>query len=75
MCAYNRLNQTSSCHNGGLLTNLLRNEGGFKGWSRILRPASLSVLIRIPTPGFVVSDWGATHDSVKENVDAGLDME
>ncbi|KAF9653741.1 glycoside hydrolase family 3 protein [Thelephora ganbajun] len=55
MCAYNRFNQTSSCHNKGLLTNLLRKEGGFEG--------------------FVVSDWGATHDSVEENVDAGLDME
>ena len=33
MCAYNRLNQTSSCHNGGLLTNMLRKEGGFKGRS------------------------------------------
>ena len=40
-----------------------------------LRQTSLSVLTRILTPGFVVSDWGATHDSVEDNVDAGLDME
>ena len=26
-------------------------------------------------PGFVVSDWGATHDSATDNANAGLDME
>jgi beta-glucosidase len=25
--------------------------------------------------GFVVSDWGATHDTAADNVNAGLDME
>ena len=40
-----------------------------------LRLTSLSILMRSLTPGFVVSDWGATHDSAKDNVDAGLDME
>jgi hypothetical protein len=25
--------------------------------------------------GFVVSDWGATHDSAADNANAGLDME
>ena len=39
------------------------------------RSMSISILIQILTPGFVMSDWGATHDSVAENVDAGLDME
>ena len=55
MCAYNRLNQTSSCHNGPLLNQMLRKEGGFNG--------------------FVVSDWGATHDDAVDNANAGLDME
>lgn len=26
-------------------------------------------------PGYVVSDWGATHDSAADNANAGLDME
>jgi len=39
------------------------------------RPTPVSILIQLITLGFVVSDWGATHDSVAENVDAGLDME
>jgi len=39
------------------------------------RPTFISILTHTPTSGFVVSDWGATHDSVEENVDAGLDME
>ncbi|THU90585.1 glycoside hydrolase family 3 protein [Dendrothele bispora CBS 962.96] len=57
MCAYNRFNGTSSCHNAALIgpSGLLRKEGGFQG--------------------FVVSDWGATHDSVEDNALAGLDME
>lgn len=25
--------------------------------------------------GYVVSDWGATHDSAEENANAGLEME
>jgi len=56
MCAYNRVNGTSSCHNAGLLgpDGLLR-KNGFKG--------------------FVLSDWGATHDTARDNADAGLDME
>ncbi|KAF8896680.1 glycoside hydrolase family 3 protein [Infundibulicybe gibba] len=56
MCAYNRVNGTSSCHNAALLgpTGLLQKDG-FKG--------------------FVVSDWGATHDSAADNANAGLDME
>ncbi|KAF5367946.1 hypothetical protein D9758_004514 [Tetrapyrgos nigripes] len=53
MCAYNRLNGTSSCHNEDLIG--LLSEGGFQG--------------------FVVSDWGATHDSATDNALAGLDME
>ncbi|TRM67542.1 glycoside hydrolase family 3 protein [Schizophyllum amplum] len=56
MCAYNRVNGTSTCHNADLIgaNGLLRNDG-FKG--------------------FVVSDWGATHDSATDNANAGLDME
>ncbi|KAM6490503.1 glycoside hydrolase family 3 protein [Amanita muscaria] len=56
MCAYNRFDEISSCHNADLLgpDSQLRKDG-FKG--------------------FVVSDWGATHDSASENADAGLDME
>jgi beta-glucosidase len=56
MCAYNRFNGTSSCHNAGLIgdTGILR-KAGFKG--------------------YVVSDWGATHDSAWENANNGLDME
>lgn len=56
MCAYNRFNQTSSCHNAGLL-----------GPNGILRSSGFQ--------GFVVSDWGATHDSAAENANNGLDME
>lgn len=56
MCAYNRVNQTSACHNSALIgpDGYLRN-AGFEG--------------------FVVSDWGATHDSAADNANAGLDME
>ncbi|KAJ3570123.1 hypothetical protein NP233_g4610 [Leucocoprinus birnbaumii] len=53
MCAYNRFNDTSSCHNANLLGLLQKN--GFQG--------------------YVVSDWGATHDSAADNANAGLDME
>ncbi|KAL1689315.1 glycoside hydrolase family 3 protein [Schizophyllum commune] len=56
MCAYNRFNGTSSCHNAELIgSNGLLRKDGFKG--------------------FVVSDWGATHDSATDNANAGLDME
>jgi beta-glucosidase len=57
MCAYNRVNQTSACHNSALLgsNGLLRAKAGFRG--------------------YVVSDWGATHDSAADNANAGLDME
>ncbi|KAK7436898.1 hypothetical protein VKT23_018918 [Stygiomarasmius scandens] len=56
MCAYNRVNGTSSCHNEELIgSNGMLREGGFQG--------------------FVVSDWGATHDSASDNALAGLDME
>ncbi|KAF5349632.1 hypothetical protein D9756_009031 [Leucocoprinus leucothites] len=56
MCAYNRFNDTSSCHNAGLIgPDGLLQKNGFKG--------------------YVVSDWGATHDSAADNANAGLDME
>ncbi|KAF9009499.1 glycoside hydrolase family 3 protein [Cyathus striatus] len=56
MCAYNRVNGTSSCHNENLIgPNGLLQKAGFKG--------------------FVMSDWGATHDSASDNANAGLDME
>ncbi|KAF4583646.1 hypothetical protein EYR38_002401 [Pleurotus pulmonarius] len=56
MCAYNRVNGTSSCGNSDLLgANGFLRENGFKG--------------------FVVSDWGATHDTAKDVANAGLDME
>ncbi|KAL1747219.1 glycoside hydrolase family 3 protein [Schizophyllum fasciatum] len=56
MCAYNRFNGTSSCHNAALIgSNGLLRKDGFKG--------------------FIISDWGATHDSATDNANAGLDME
>ncbi|KAG6873646.1 hypothetical protein C0995_013153 [Termitomyces sp. Mi166 len=56
MCAYNKFNNTSSCHNAALIgDNGLLRRNGFKG--------------------YVVSDWGATHDSASDNANAGLDME
>ncbi|KAF9453634.1 glycoside hydrolase family 3 protein [Macrolepiota fuliginosa MF-IS2] len=56
MCAYNRFNDTSSCHNAGLIgPDGLLQKNGFQG--------------------YVVSDWGATHDSAADNANAGLDME
>ena len=54
MCAYNRVNGDFACENTYLLTDVLRNEFGFKG--------------------FVLSDWGGTHSTVKAS-HAGLDME
>lgn len=32
-------------------------------------------LVDPPFSGYVVSDWGATHDSAADNANAGLDME
>lgn len=56
MCAYNRFNETSSCHNAGILgSNGLLRVNGFNG--------------------YVVSDWGATHDAASDDANAGLDME
>ncbi|KAJ3517116.1 hypothetical protein NLJ89_g706 [Agrocybe chaxingu] len=56
MCAYNRFNGTSSCHNENLIgPNGLMQKAGFKG--------------------YVISDWGATHDGAAENANNGLDME
>ncbi|KAG6888324.1 hypothetical protein C0995_009191 [Termitomyces sp. Mi166 len=60
MCAYNRFNATSSCHNAALIgDNGLLRRNGFQGNGT----------------GYVVSDWGATHDSASDNANAGLDME
>lgn len=54
MCSYNKVNGDHACGSQELLTTLLRDELGFKG--------------------FVVSDWGATHDAEKSAL-AGLDVE
>ncbi len=54
MCSYNLLNGEFACENKYLLTDVLKNAWGFRG--------------------FVVSDWGATHSTVKA-ANAGLDME
>lgn len=62
MCAYNRINQTSACHNAALL--------GPNGYARASSNAN-----GIGFQGYVVSDWGATHDSAADNANAGLDME
>jgi hypothetical protein len=38
--------------------------------------ANLYLLVVLIDPiGFVVSDWGATHDTTQDNANAGLDME
>ncbi|KAG8825233.1 hypothetical protein FRC19_011846 [Serendipita sp. 401] len=59
MCAYNRVNQTSACHNSAII-----------GSNSYLRgPNSIGF------QGATISDWGATHDSAQENAIAGLDME
>ncbi|KAJ8462076.1 hypothetical protein ONZ45_g18063 [Pleurotus djamor] len=56
MCAYNRVNGTSSCSNPSLLgPNGFLRENGFKG--------------------YVISDWGATHNTASTNANAGLEME
>jgi len=54
MCSYNKVYGTHACENKKLLTTLLREELGFKG--------------------YVVSDWGATHDAAR-SAKAGLDVE
>lgn len=61
MCSYNRVNGTYACLNPAVVGN----EGILKG----------------PQPfgeghqGYVVSDWGATHDTAAELANAGLDIE
>ena len=32
MCAYNRVNEVYACENGYLLTDVLKNDWGYKGW-------------------------------------------
>ena len=54
MSAYNRVNGDYCSASSHLLTDILKNEWGFKG--------------------FVVSDWGACHSTVK-SANAGLDLE
>ncbi len=54
MSAYNKVNGDYCSANKHLLTDILKNEWGFKG--------------------FVVSDWGATHSTIK-SAKAGLDIE
>ncbi len=54
MCSYNAVNGEYACQNKYLLTDVLKNDWGFKG--------------------FVLSDWGGTHSTVKASA-AGLDNE
>jgi beta-glucosidase len=54
MGAYNKVNGTYACENKHLLTDVLKNEWGFRG--------------------FVVTDWGAAHSTVKM-ANSGLDLE
>lgn len=54
MCSYNKVYGKFACENEKLLTTLLREKLGFKG--------------------FVVSDWGATHDG-ETSIRAGLSIE
>ena len=54
MSAYNKINDDYCSANSHLLTDILKNEWGFRG--------------------FVVSDWGACHSTVK-SANAGLDLE
>ena len=76
MCAYNRLNGTSSCHNAELIgSNGLLRKDGFKGDHSYILPDSRRETDEVKNSGFVVSDWGATHDSATDNANAGLDME
>lgn len=53
MCAYNKINAVWCSENRHLLTEILREEWGYKG--------------------FVISDWGAVHETVRA-VAAGLDL-
>lgn len=76
MCAYNRFNDTSSCHNAGLIgPNGLLRKNGFKGGCFSVVCGSGGPLNFSWNEGYVVSDWGATHDSAADNANAGLDME
>ncbi len=54
MCSYNAINGDFACENKYLLTDVLRDSWGFKG--------------------FVLSDWGGTHSTIKASA-AGLDNE
>ena len=73
MCAYNQFNGTSSCHNAGLIgPNGLLRKSGFQGTN--LDQAS-HLTLREYLLGYIMSDWGATHDSASDNANAGLDME
>lgn len=54
MCAYNKVNAIWCSENRHLLTDILKDEWGYKG--------------------FVISDWGAVHDSCRA-VAAGLDYQ
>src|SRR5450759_73051 len=54
MCSYNKFNGDWACENSYLLTDVLKNAWGFKG--------------------FVMSDWGGTHSTVKAAL-AGMDNE
>jgi beta-glucosidase len=66
------MNGTSSCHHAGLLgPNGLLRTNGFKGTHQFTLPSDKLH----PSSGFVVSDWGATHDLPSDNANAGLDME
>jgi len=38
-------------------------------------PRSRVLVQDFPFLGYVMSDWGATHDSAADNANAGLDME
>jgi beta-glucosidase len=54
MCSYNLVNNTYSCENSHLLSDILKGDWSF--------------------PGFIMSDWWATHSTVAAAV-AGLDQE
>jgi len=43
MCAFNRVNNTFSCQNEGVLTSLLKKDGGFRGWVVTVSLAALPV--------------------------------
>jgi beta-glucosidase len=58
MCAFNRINDTFACENSGALGRWLKDESAVGGGFR----------------GWVVTDWGAQHNSIAAAV-AGLDQE